>query len=341
MNISMTHWHIELSSICTLKCPRCPRAEIPETLLNNQLTLEFFQNQIGKETIQTIKKITFCGDDGDPIYAKEFLNICTWIKEVNPTIHLVIVTNGSYKNRAWWIALSMILNSYDEIMWSIDGWDQASNEQYRINCDWPSILRGLRTFTAMNNVTYTTIATIAFKFNQFHLDKIRELVLKYNIDSWQITKSTKFGSVYPDAYGEDDPLEPAIEWVSQSQKFERKIYKITNRSRPSDALRDEYLKRREEVLAAGEHPALCYVGTKGMYLKANGELYPCCWTANRYEHNKDIIAVAETRFNLNNRTLKEILADEWWSTDFKKFDNLECRTKCTLENFTEQFVTEW
>ena len=52
---------------------------MPETLLNNQLTLKFFKEQIGEATIKTIQKITFCGDDGDPIYAKEFLDICAWI----------------------------------------------------------------------------------------------------------------------------------------------------------------------------------------------------------------------------------------------------------------------
>ena len=50
------HWHIEPSSICTLKCPRCPRAEIPESLLNRQLTLDFFKNQIGADIIKQIKK---------------------------------------------------------------------------------------------------------------------------------------------------------------------------------------------------------------------------------------------------------------------------------------------
>ena len=46
--LSLIHWHIEPSSICTLKCPRCPRAEVPEGLLNRQLSLKFFQNQIGE-----------------------------------------------------------------------------------------------------------------------------------------------------------------------------------------------------------------------------------------------------------------------------------------------------
>lgn len=341
MKISLIHWHIEVSSICTLKCPRCPRSEIPETLLNNQLTLDFFIRQLGEDTIKQIKKITFCGDDGDPIYAKEFLEICQWIKLINPMIHLVIVTNGSYKKEKWWVKLACILNKYDEIQWSLDGWDQTSNEQYRVNCDWASIIRGIDIFKKNNVETYTTIATIVFKFNEKNLDNIKRLAEHHEIDCWQLTRSTKFGSVYPEVYGLNDPLEPGPEYVADGHRFDRWHNYLTDKRPPSDVLKKVFQAKADEVLMSDEYSALCYVGTKGIYLKANGELYPCCWTANRYEHNKDIIAVVESRFNLNNRTLDKILQDEWWTTDFLKFDNLECRTKCTKDNFTEQFVTEW
>jgi hypothetical protein len=48
---------------------------VPESLLNRQLNLRFFQEQIGADVIRQIKKITFCGNDGDPIYCREFLDI--------------------------------------------------------------------------------------------------------------------------------------------------------------------------------------------------------------------------------------------------------------------------
>ena len=39
-NWPLEHWHIELCSKCTLKCPRCSRQEVPEGLTNKDLTLE-------------------------------------------------------------------------------------------------------------------------------------------------------------------------------------------------------------------------------------------------------------------------------------------------------------
>ena len=194
--LAWDHWHIEPSSICTLKCPRCPRAEVPESLLNRQLTLEFFKNQIGADTVKQIKKITFCGNDGDPIYCRDFLDICTWLKQVNPAIHLVLITNGSYKTTDWWQQLGKILDANDEIHWSLDGWDQESNEQYRVNSNWLSIVNGINAFNQANTTTYRVWATIAFRFNEEYLIKQKTMAIAYGFDSYQLTKSTKFSSKY-------------------------------------------------------------------------------------------------------------------------------------------------
>ena len=343
MNITLDHWHIEVSSICTLKCPRCTRTEVPKTLLNRSLDLKFFQEQIGQEKISQIKKISFCGDDGDPIYAKQFLEIVTWIKNINPSIQLLIITNGSYKTEAWWKSLADILNKHDEIHWSLDGWDQASNSKYRVNCDWASIITGLSPFVKYNQETYTVIATIAFRFNESGLASIQKIAKAYNTDCWQLTKSTKFGSKYPDAYGSDDlfePLDPNL--VAEGHRFEREQTLLSNKVRPGVDLKEIFWKRAKALQASNEYPALCYIGNKGVFLKSTGEFYPCCWTALRYPHNKKWNDLAETKFNLYNNTLDQILQDEWWQTDFKKFDNLECQTKCIKSKLLDKaHVTEW
>jgi len=342
MNLALDHWHIEVSSICTLKCPRCTRAEIPETLLNRQLTLNFFRNQIGEEQIKKIRKISFCGDDGDPIYAKQFLDIVEWIKKINPTIQLLIITNGSYKNAEWWHKLANTLNEHDEIHWSLDGWDQESNSKYRVNCDWSSIMLGLITFTSYNKKTYTVIASIAFRFNEDSLDSIKAIAEKH-ADCWQLTKSTKFGCTYPDAYGTDDLLQPSNpNLIAEGHRFQREQYILSDKIRPGNDLKKLFMQRAEKLKTSNTYPALCYIGNKGVFLKATGEFYPCCWTALRYPHNEKWNKLAETRFNLYNNTLEQILADEWWDGEFKKFDNLECKTKCIKSKLYDDIhVTEW
>lgn len=339
--IAWDHWHIELSSICALKCPRCPRAEVPESLLNRQLSLNFFQEQIGAKHIKQMRRITFCGNDGDPIYCREFLEICQWIKTNNPTLQLVIITNGSYKSTEWWQQLANILNQHDEIHWSIDGWDHASNQQYRVNSDWDSIEQGIQTFVAHNSSTYRVCASIAFKFNQDHLTHMLNRARLTGMDLWQLTLSTKFGSRYPDAYGRNDSLEPTVNHlVSSSGRFQRNNYQLSARPRPSDQLRPIYIQRRDSIQ---NYSAICMIGNKGVFLNSQGEFYPCCWVANRYPHNNNWISRAQTQFNLHQKTLDEIIADPFWSSDeFLSFNSLECTTKCTADRWGDPMhVSEW
>jgi len=338
--IKWDHWHVELSSICTLKCPRCPRAEVPESLLNRQLSLAFFKHQLGADVVQQIRKITFCGNDGDPIYCREFLEICEWLKQTSPSIELVIITNGSYKTPQWWQSLAGILTNRDEIHWSLDGWDQASNEKYRVNSNWQSIQQGIQEFFTHNSATYRVCDSIAFNFNQHQLEHMKTLAKEQNFDCFQLTKSTKFGSKYPSAYGTRDLLEPSDSaLVASAHRYERVVTALTSKVRPGQELRIEFQKRATQL---GNYSGICMIGNKGVFLNSRGEFYPCCWTANRYEHNSNWHQLAESQFNLNHRTFNEILQDPFWSTDFLRFDSLECQTKCTPARLSDaDHTTEW
>jgi MoaA/NifB/PqqE/SkfB family radical SAM enzyme len=312
-------------------------------LLNRQLTLQFFQEQIGPEIVRQIRKITFCGNDGDPIYCKELVEICQWIKTVNPDIHLVIITNGSYKTTEWWQALGQSLDHRDEIHWSIDGWHQHSNEQYRINSDWVSVMSGIRAFCGINDATYRVWDAIAFRFNQDHLDHMQRMARDLGLDLFQLTKSTKFGSHYPDTYGTSDPLCPErSNLISSSQRFERVLIPITTRARPGELLKEIFWRRAQQLDHEQQHSGICLIGNKGVFLNSQGEFYPCCWTANRYPHNDQWHTLARERFNLWHRAFSDIINNSFWHTDFLKFDSHECRTKCSKERLKDlEHTTEW
>lgn len=334
--IRWDHWHIEPSSICALRCPRCPRAEVPESLLNRQLTLDFFKNQVGVDVARQIRKITFCGNDGDPIYCRELVEIIVWFKTLNPNIQIVIITNGSYKPAHWWQYLGKVLNQHDEVHWSLDGWDDSSNQQYRVQSNWASIIQGIQAFRSVNQATYLVWAAIAFRFNQQHHEHMKAQASALGFDSFQLTKSTKFGSKYPSAYGIEDllePTDPAL--VASAHRFERVVTSLTSKIRPGAELKIEFLKRATQL---GNHSGICLIGSKGVFLNSRGEFYPCCWTANRYPHNDSW----QGRFNLNTKTFEEIMADTFWTGEFLQFDNLECQTKCTPERLQDPAHTsEW
>ena len=329
------HFHIEISSKCTLRCPRCARQEVPDSLVNTELDLAFFKRNFTPEFIQAnLEKITFCGDDGDPIYAHDLIPVIAYIKSVKP-VEIVIVTNGSYKKVDWWTQLGQLLSDQDTVHFSVDGYDNKSNNLYRINSDYDSIIAGLKTLRSTSRCQIVW-ATIAFRFNEDHLDDMQKFAQQLGVDRFQLTKSTKFGSVYP-SYGVDDPLQPSIKFVSSSHRFEREVVDFSNRANSIPKIN---IKLYHDATIQNNVKPLCAIGNKGLYIDARGRLFPCCWVANRYAHNSEWKSIA-INFDLNHRTLSDAVADDFWQTTLKTFSWQECQTKCNSTKVDEKYATEW
>lgn len=329
------HWHIEISSKCTLKCPRCARQEVPVGLVNTELKLDFFKKNFTPDFIlSNVEKITFCGDDGDPIYAHDLIPVIRYIKSVKP-VEFVIVTNGSYKTVDWWQELAECLTERDTVHFSIDGYDNNSNNIYRINSDYDSIMLGVDTLRKHSKCIMIW-DVIAFNFNENHLHKIGGLAAKHGFDAVQLTKSTKFGAKYP-SYGADDALQPSPDLISSTHRFERELINITGRNiYTTHPINFTLLKEAPKTNIT----PLCEIGNKGLFINSQGLMYPCCWVANRYNHNSEWQTLAK-RFDLHTRTLTEVLADPFWNTEFQSFRWQECQTKCASIVVDQEYATSW
>jgi MoaA/NifB/PqqE/SkfB family radical SAM enzyme len=337
MSLATWHFHIEISSKCTLRCPRCARQEVPDSLVNTELDLEFFKRNFTPEFIlSNVEKITFCGDDGDPIYAHDLISVIQYIKSIKP-VEIVIITNGSHKKSPWWNELGSTLDETDSIHFSIDGWDDVSNNQYRVNSDFSSILEGIKTLRKSSRVQLIW-ASIAFKFNEDHVDIMREVALSLGMNRFQLTKSTKFSSVYP-GYGLVDPLEPSSKFVSKSHRFERDSIELMQTSYPAK-VHHKNIMMFDQIKSRNDITPLCEIGNKGLYIDARGRLFPCCWVANRYNHNSEWQQLAD-QFNLHRNTLKNVLADEFWEKEFQTFRWHECKTKCASSIVDFDYATTW
>ena len=337
MSLATWHFHIEISSKCTLRCPRCARAEVPDSLINTELDLEFFKRNFTEDfIINNVEKITFCGDDGDPIYAHDLIPVIRYIKSVKP-VEIVIVTNGSHKRGEWWGELGSVLTDRDTVHFSIDGWDNTSNNLYRVNSNFDSIINGIRELRATSPCR-TVWAAIAFKFNEDRLDDMADYAGWLGMDAFQLTKSTKFGSKYP-SYGVDDALQPSVQYVSSSHRFERDVTILSLRGLNS-TVSPTNIKLFASVKEVNGVKPLCSIGNKGLYIDARGRLFPCCWVANRYSHNKEWQELAE-QFNLNRRLLQDVVTDAFWQEELQTFKWQECQTKCNSARVDKNYATEW
>lgn len=346
------HWHIEPSSKCTLKCPRCPREEMQRDIpwLNKDLSMADFKRVFSKDMLKNyVKRITMCGDVGDPIYCRDYLDICRYIKEINPDIHIFTITNGSYKKPEWWQEFSQILNERDTVSFSVDGYDDASNNLYRVNSDWDSIMTGMKIMTQAKRA-YIMWAMIVFAFNQDHMEEIENLARDMGCDALQVTKSIKFGSRFGSYNTDDtqDTLEPRPEFVSQSGRYERYSKPLSNRILDNTEYMDTnrvYWHKTVKEYDKDYIIPLCLVGNRGIYLNADGQIYPCSWVAAPHHGRQSPVTGKtlkledslfrryEDLFNIHTRTLEEIITDPIWEKLFKSWHKredsfIECEEKC-------------
>ena len=308
--------HIEISSKCTLKCPRCPRTELKPKQLNREIALLEFMTAFPADMLANMQSFLFCGDIGDPIYATEFLEIVAYLK-LNK-IQVKIVTNGSYKSTDWWDRLGHMLDIHDIVTFSIDGWNQASNEQYRVNSDFDSIVRGAR---ALREVTQAQmiVSSIYFKFNQDHMKKIESLAQEIGFDVFQTVHSSKFDNQYlVDCV---DSLKPKEEFVAKSVY---KLNKIKLTPRIINTVDTVEMNTKKHAWAK------CVNGDKAMFINVEGLVFPCPWFNSGYLEN-DFVTKYKDKINIKTRTLKEIVEDPLWDEMYTRFETMPleiCKMKC-------------
>jgi MoaA/NifB/PqqE/SkfB family radical SAM enzyme len=225
----------------------------------------------------------------------------------------------------------------DSVHFSIDGYNDSSNNLYRKNSNWDSIINGIVALRASSNCTIVW-AAIAFKFNEDKIDSMRLYAQSIGADVFQLTKSTKFGCVYP-SYGLDDPLQPSIKFVSSTHRFERAFENLSTRQ-VNNTPCDKNVQLFNQRKAYNDITPLCEIGNKGLYIDSQGRLFPCCWVANRYSHNSEWRSIAN-KFNLDARTLSDALLDPFWETEFRSFTWSECKTKCATSLVNFDYGTTW
>lgn len=331
----MWHWHFEITSACTLKCPRCSRTELPEELVIDSLDLNFFKQNFPADIVKEIDRISFCGYDGDPIYNKQFIEICQYFKQLKPEIELYIVTNGSYKKTDWWIKLAGVLNQYDQIHFSIDGTDHETNIQYRVNSDWDSIVKGVRAVSG--NSVRMVWDFIYFEHNYHQVDKLRAMAQELGFDAIRFTKSNKFDTFYSNY---SNSLTPPDKFISTSGRFESVTETISERSIYNNSFKNAIMKKHNTIPMNGVLP-LCMIGTKGLYVDSQGYFYPCCWIVNKYNTDSYKKWLTPNR-NVKQSGLENVLnADHWQQFIDQIPSNDICKLKCSANEVTYETIVRW
>ena len=295
---SLTGFHIEPTNICTLKCAGCARTRFidqwPQHWKNHSLDIDQLLTFLDVDL--TDKQILLSGNYGDPIYHPEFIEFVEKLKRTGA--HISIVTNGSYRQAAWWKSLTDLLDTQDTIYFSIDGTPENFTH-YRKNADWNSIKIGIE--TAVASACRTAWKYIPFKFNQHSVDQTRLLAKTLGVDEFIVDPSDRYDELTED-------LVPDQHSMIGSRYDSMQLWKQKN----------TVSKLNPKCQAGDQH-----------FVAATGHYSSCCYLTDHRFYYKNLFGKNKNHYDITQTTLSQILTSPTVVEFYQDLDqNPGCQYNC-------------
>lgn len=335
--------HIEITERCNLSCLMCDRnkngGEVNQYLKNRELTFQDIHRTFLPSFIKQLKRIYFCGNYGDPIMAKDLMQILKYFRYHNPKLKLSLITNGSFKNAEWWAEVATIVTS---VRFGIDGLKDTNNI-YRKNSDWDLIMENVKSYIKAGG--YAIWDYLVFGHNEHQIQKARELSMDLMFKEFVVKKTGRFFSnIKLEGKENHVGLTKPIQEKNQNKSL-NKEQTIINRYGSIEKYLDQ-TKIECKVLK-----------NKEIYISAEGIVLPCCWLAGQMykwylpkksteiwymiDKNRDEINIKKNNLysilEFNN-TFKNI-KDSWDKKSLRDGKLKTCALKCgkELDQFGDQF----
>ena len=271
--------HLEVTQRCQAACPMCDRNENGGVdnrwIDNSELSLTECKRIFTTDFIQQLDTMYMCGNLGDPIVAKDTLEIFRYFREHNPKMWLSMNTNAGAKDANWWIELAGIIGRHGCVIFSVDGL-RDTNHLYRQNVVWDNVERNMRAFISAGGRARWDY--IIFGHNEHQVEQAQKLADDWGVERFQKKKSARFFTATSKAKDKHQ---------AQNRKGEQTqlIAKPMLEQHQNLAL----LKQKEIEKTYGsmiDYYDSCSINCKAIskkeiFITAEGLLMPCCWTAGR------------------------------------------------------------
>lgn len=246
--------HLEPTRKCQAKCPMCPRRKQggklnPDLDFSPEIRLEDFKKWFQPDFISQLNRLYMCGNLGDPIIAADSLEIFEYLRENNPKMNLVMMTNGSARNQDWWEKLAKIKV---RVVFALDGMEDT-HALYRVNTNWSQIIKNAQYF--INAGGRAEWAMLVFKHNEHQVEECRSLAKKMGFNIFHQKHSARFQTEEFAVLNEEDEVTHILNPTTQSINLREKIKTIDATS-----------------------PISCIAAkNKSLFVSADGTIVPCCW----------------------------------------------------------------
>ena len=317
--------HFEITSKCQARCPMCPRringGPMTPGVELHEVDLATFIKWFPKDFISQLKFLSMCGNLGDPIIAKDTLEIYRYLRETNPEMSLQMHTNGSGRNKRWWSELAQLKVN---VVFGIDGLADT-HALYRVNTNFLKIIENAKAFIAAGGDARWDM--LVFKHNEHQVQDCERMSKNLGFTHFYQKHTSRF-------------RDGKLDVIDDNQIVTHTLYPTAISDKNSKSV----VEAKKDVLPTISCKA---IKDSQMYVAANGTVTPCCWLDQEWhpahsENKIDYIDKISVWPNLNINDLKEIFAsgyfekisDCWSSTGLK-----ECSKQCgSFDKLNKQFV---
>jgi MoaA/NifB/PqqE/SkfB family radical SAM enzyme len=171
--------HLEMTDNCNAACPMCARningGEDNPQLPGTELSLADCKTIFDPDFIAQLKRMYMCGNYGDPVAARDTLEVFEYFRQNNNKMSLNMYTNGSAKKPDWWKQLAQVLGKNSYVVFSLDGLEDT-NHLYRQNTIWSKIMENAQAFIDAGGIARWDY--IVFAHNEHQVEEAEELSKK-------------------------------------------------------------------------------------------------------------------------------------------------------------------
>ena len=270
--------HLELTHRCNAACPMCARninggAVNPDMPLS-ELSLADVKAILLPELIGRLKRIYACGNYGDPMVARDSLEVFRYLREHGPNLNLDLHTNGSARRPEWWRELAGIMKQGPHYLrFGIDGLEDT-NHLYRRGADWKTVMRSAEAFIDAGGRAEWDF--LVFRHNEHQVEEARKLAADMGFKEFFVRKTGRFLDA-----GELETSD-RFEVLDKKGGFEYFLEQPLNPDHQNPAFgKLEVIKQRygeyQTYLDKVEIDCKVAGPKRKMYLSAQGYALPCCW----------------------------------------------------------------
>jgi MoaA/NifB/PqqE/SkfB family radical SAM enzyme len=285
----------------------------------HDISLEKFKSWFSPDFLKNIKNFYSCGNYGDPIIAKDCLEIYEYVRRCT-NARLSLHTNGSARTVKWWESLAKAMVGNHEVTFGIYVFAE-SHILYRRGTDWNKIIENAKAFINAGGVA--TVDCLIFKHNEHEIEEFTSEMLKMGFKSVNIKPTGRFYDMekFPVLSTTGD-IEYYLEPV------ERQEYKKINFLKLKDISND--IKIWKDLVISSSVSPKC-IQKSEIYIDSRGTVYPCCWVGSDmieeplavsmpiHDLRNKMVENTKMHFNqyneltLNNFSISEILSNNAWS----------------------------